>query len=374
MRIRTEILLSISFLIIVVVSYVVSNIAINNIRRDIRKYTDILARNITELMISGSPQLDTLMNYVEIPIVLVDNKGNIRYVRGYPQDMDFVRKEVEKLRRKGNYIDIYYENFYIGRLYFGEPPSIRYLSLLPWILLIIVLITFFLVFLSVRGAVRYESERFWNIFAKGLAHQLGNPVTSLNAYLEILRRKCEEEEVSGMEEALDRVNSILRRFSKIGSSPSMGPVSLRRAVEKAMESLLFRIGGFPVKVEGDCVAYGDEELLVWVFENLIKNAYESKRGRREDGMKIRIYSANSSCIVDVEDYGMGIPRRVRKNLFQRDITTKKEGWGIGLMLVRRIMEMHGGSIRLLESKEGLTKFRLIIPAYKGKSEVIRRIR
>ena len=177
-----------------------------------------------------------------------------------------------------------------------------------------------------------------------------------------------------MEEALERVNSILRRFSKIGSSPSMGPVSLKGAVEKAMESLLFRIRGFPVKIEGDCVAYGDEELLVWVFENLIKNAYESKRGRREDGMKIRIYSANSSCIVDVEDYGMGIPRRVRKNLFQRDITTKKEGWGIGLMLVRRIMEMHGGSIRLLESKEGLTKFRLIIPAYKGKSEVIRRIR
>ena len=368
MRIRTEILLSISFLLIVVVSYVVSNIAINNIRSDIRKYTDVLARNITELMISGSPRLDTLMNYVEIPIVLVDNEGNIRYVRGYPRDMDFVKGEIEKLRRRGNYIDIYYDEFYIGRLYFGEPRSIRYLSLLPWILLVVVLVTFFLMFLSVRGAIRYESERFWNIFAKGLAHQLGNPVTSLNAYLEILKRKCGDDgEISAMEEAMERVNSILRRFSKIGSKPSMVPVSLKRAALRAMDSLRVRIRDFPVSVEGDCTACGDEELLTWVFENFIKNAYESRKGEG-DGMRIKIGESGNSCIVEVEDYGSGIPPDVRRNLFQRDITTKEEGWGIGLILVRRILEMHGGSVKLEESRRGLTRFRMMIPRFNSSSE------
>ncbi len=364
MRIRTEILLSLSFAFIVIISYLLSNMAISHIRADIRKYTDALARSITEMLISGSPQLDTLMNYIEFPIILTDDRGRIRYVRGYPPDRAVVERKLRELEEKGNFIDIYYQDFYIGRMYFGEPRSIVYLTLLPLALLIIVLLTFVLAFFSIRGAVRYESERFWNIFAKGLAHQLGNPITSINAYMEKLRRVCQDADdiMEKISEDMERINSILRRFSKIGSSPSMGEVSLRGAVEKAVRFLRFRLRDrFRVSMEGDCRVRGDEELLVWVFENFIKNAFEASGGGVGE-MVIRMREEGGRCSVDIIDYGRGIPEEVKRRLFVESRTTKEGGWGIGLILVERILRMHDAKVYLVESREGYTHFRIEFPS------------
>ncbi len=363
MRIRTEIILSLSFAFVVIISYFLSNMAISHIRSDIRKYTDALARSITEMLISGSPQLDTLMNYIEFPIILTDDRGRIRYVRGYPPSREFVERKLRELEEKGNFIDIYYQDFYIGRMYFGEPRSIVYLTLLPLALLIIVLVAFVLAFFSIRGAVRYESERFWNIFAKGLAHQLGNPITSINAYLERLRRRCPDADdvLERISEDMERINSILRRFSKIGSSPSMGEVNLREAAERAVRFLRFRLRDrFHVEIEGDCRVRGDGELLTWVFENFIKNAFEA---RREDGgkMVIRMREEGRRCTVDVIDYGRGIPEEIKRHLFEESRTTKEGGWGIGLILVERILRMHDARVYLVESEEGYTHFRIEFP-------------
>ncbi len=364
MRIRTEIILSLSFALIVIISYVLSSMAISHIRADIRKYTDALARSITEMLISGSPQLDTLMNYIEFPIILTDDRGRIRYVRGYPPHRSFIEGKLKELEKKGNFIDIYYQDFYIGRMYFGEPRSIVYLTLLPIALLIIVFLTFILAFFSIRGAVRYESERFWNIFAKGLAHQLGNPITSINAYMERLRRICPDGEdvLERISEDMERINAILRRFSKIGSSLSMREVELRRAVERAIRFLGFRIRGkFRVDVEGNCRVRGDEELLVWVFENFIKNAFEARMG---DGgrMEIKIRTEDGKCIVDIIDYGRGVPEEVKRHLFVESRTTKEGGWGIGLILVERILRMHDAGVYLVESRRGYTHFRIEFPS------------
>ncbi len=363
MRIRTEIILSISFAFIVIISYLLSNMAISHIRADIRKYTDALARSITEMLISGSPQLDTLMNYIEFPIILTDDRGRIRYVRGYPPRPEVIEGKLRELEEKGNFIDIYYQDFYIGRMYFGEPRSITYLTYLPLALLVIVLLTFVLAFFSIRGAVRYESERFWNIFAKGLAHQLGNPVTSINAYLEKLRRRCPDADdvLERISEDMERVNSILRRFSKIGSSPSMREVDLRGAVERAIKFLRVRLRDrFHVKVEGSCRVRGDEELLVWVFENFIKNAFEARMG--DDGeMVIGMRERDGKCIVDIIDYGRGIPEDVKRHLFVESRTTKEGGWGIGLILVERILRMHDAKVYLIDSKEGYTHFIIEFP-------------
>ncbi len=290
-------------------------------------------------MVEGSENIEEILSLSNIPLVIVDDKDSVRFVFGIE------KHRASELLSEDNFISIYYQDFYIGKLYYGYPRSLSYLSLLPYLVLLILVPTFIITALLVRNTIAYERERFWNIFSKGLAHQLGVPVMTLTAKLQKLfyMYDVDEEHVKEVERILSRIESILKRFSKIGSQLKLENVSIREIVSIAYENFRHKLD---LEVSGDCTVLGDRELLSWVFENLFKNAYEAEASR----IKVSILSKDNSCEVIFEDDGRGISESILPYLFKTNKTTKSKGWGIGLLLSRRILELHGANIEVVSSK------------------------
>jgi hypothetical protein len=175
--------------------------------------------------------------------------------------------------------------------------------------------------------------------------------------------------VSEMEVDLARLNKVTERFSKIGATPELVVVDLKPALERTVVYFHKRLPtlkststlGF--SSEGDLRVRGNEELLEWVFENLVKNAIDALG---EAGGRIEIHGRrhDGEVEVTVRDTGRGIPGALRDLVFRPGFTTKRRGWGLGLALARRIVEeYHGGTIRLVESRAGKgTTFQVRLPA------------
>ncbi len=352
MQVRVQVFVIISFSIIILSSFVLSNIAISNIRNEIKNYNHVLSNALSSALILGSENVEDIIRNVPFGMIITDDKDSIRFFRNLENNQNLYKIK-EDLKRRGQFVEIVYENFRIGRIYYSEPESVFYLSILPFILTLIAIGTFIIVILALRNAYSYESERFYSIFSKGLAHQMGTPISSLIANFELLKKG--EDRFFEIERNLERVVSILKRFSKIGSSVSFIEVDLNKVILSAYNSLKDRFSKeIEIEIKGNARVNGDFELLEWVFENFIKNSYEANASN----IKIEISENKKKCIVNIIDNGTGISPKVRKKLFSESITTKREGWGMGLVLIKRIIQMHKGNIKLLESREGFTKFRI----------------
>lgn len=210
--------------------------------------------------------------------------------------------------------------------------------------------------MALRNAYKYEHEKFYSTFAKGLAHQMGTPISSLLANIELLKKG--EDRFSQIQDDIDKISSILKRFSKIGSSINLEEVNIEEVILSAYKNLESKFKrNFQLYILGNCKVMGDRELLEWVFENLIKNSYEANSTKIE----FRVSENKNFYIIDAIDNGVGISDNIKKKIFSDSITTKSKGWGIGLLLSNRIIKMHKGKIKLLESTRGMTIFRIFLP-------------
>jgi len=263
-------------------------------------------------------------------------------------------------------------------VHFGPSALQRELRYMPFVLLAI-----FLVFMAVAiQGLRYlklsEQRSIWVGMARETAHQLGTPLSAMLGWVHVIKDHASDRGdtetvgyVSEMEVDIGRLQKITERFSKIGATPELVVVDMKPALERTVTYFLKRLptlnstSTLALAVEGDVRVRGNEELLEWVFENLVKNAIDALG---EAGGKIEISArrAASEPFVDitVRDTGRGIPGALRDQVFRPGFTTKKRGWGLGLALARRIVEeYHEGSIRLVESKAGKgTTFLVRLPA------------
>lgn len=261
-------------------------------------------------------------------------------------------------------------------VHFGPSALQRELRYMPFVLLGI-----FLVFMAVAiQGLRYlklsEQRSIWVGMARETAHQLGTPLSAMLGWVQVLKDRADERGdptmsgyVSEMEVDLARLNKVTERFSKIGATPELVVVDLKPALERTVAYFHKRLPtlkststlGF--SSEGDLRVRGNEELLEWVFENLVKNAIDALG---EAGGRIEIHGRRHDGHVEVtvRDTGRGIPGALRDLVFRPGFTTKRRGWGLGLALARRIVEeYHGGTIRLVESKAGKgTTFQVRLPA------------
>ncbi len=352
MQIKIQLFVIISFSIIILSSFILSNIAISNIRNEIKNYNYVLSNALSSALILGSENVEDIIENIPFGIIITDDKDSIKFFRNLNSNQNLYKIK-EDLEKRNQFVEIVYENFKIGRIYYSEPKSIFYLSILPFILTLIAIGTFVIVILALRNAYIYESERFYSTFAKGLAHQIGTPISSLIANFELLKRG--NDRFFEIEKNLERISSILKRFSKIGSSINFREVNLNEIILSAYNNLKDKFSReVKLEIEGNVKIKGDFELLEWVFENFIKNSYEANALN----IKILISKNKKNCIIDIIDDGAGISSKIKKKLFSESITTKKEGWGIGLVLIKRIIKMHKGKVKLLESREGFTKFRI----------------
>ncbi|MCZ6824582.1 MAG: HAMP domain-containing sensor histidine kinase [Gemmatimonadetes bacterium] len=324
-----------------------------------------------------------------IPVVVTDLEGTPSSVANLPFDADLRDPEgIERIRRYVEELDARAPALtapeYNLRIHFGEPIFLRRLRWIPWlqasILFVLVAGGAWLVLASVRG----ERERIWSAMARESAHQMGTPLSSLVGWLEQLELEIEPESAEGdgrlaspslppdlveeMKADTDRLLKVSRRFELIGQQPSLDVVDvgeiaerLRRYFQARLPSLGSRVS---LVVDGAADApavLGNETLLEWAFENLIKNALDALAGR--EGQVVVEYDGVhfERAAFRVHDSGPGIASGVRKRIFEIGFTTKERGWGVGLSLTRRIIEdMHDGSIVLEHSDSGAS-FRIELP-------------
>jgi signal transduction histidine kinase len=223
-----------------------------------------------------------------------------------------------------------------------------------------------IVYFAVNSTRKAEQNKVWVGLSKETAHQLGTPISSLMAWVELLRSMgTDEEMVREMDKDVNRLSMIASRFSKIGSRPQMEAEELNAVVGRAANYMQTRISS-RIKLTTELA---DEPLPVemsaplfeWVMENLIKNAVDAMEG--SGSITVKSFIDNNRASVTVTDTGKGIPRKNHKTVFNPGFTTKKRGWGLGLALAKRIVEQyHRGKIYVSWSEPSAgTTFRIDLP-------------
>jgi signal transduction histidine kinase len=319
-----------------------------------------------------------------IPIVITDADGVPSYVVNLPFEAEAA--EPEDRARLLDYARILADEHppiyepELGIVFFGDPPLVRRLRWVPWLqvgALVGVLVAAAWV---IRHNMRTERERIWAAMARESAHQLATPLSSLEGWVEILRLPQQERDelasvpdiAAEMEVDLDRLEKVSRRFEWIGRPVRREAVdvhSLFRTLDRYIRVRLPQLaGGVDLQME---VApnlppvHGNEVLLEWALENLVKNALDALAGI---GGQIRVEAESTSSRrldIRVIDTGPGVALEIRKRLFEPGVSTKSNGWGVGLSLARRIVEdVHGGRLEL-ESTDRGASFLMTLPVAEG---------
>lgn len=251
-------------------------------------------------------------------------------------------------------------------IYYEDSKLLRSLTAYPYIQMGVMIILALILYMAVVYTKRAEQNRVWVGLSKETAHQLGTPISSLMAWLQLLEAEgVDKETVREMDKDVNRLSTIASRFSKIGSRPSMEPMEINGVVSQAVNYMKSRISrrisltftSSSSSVEANLSA----PLLEWVMENLIKNAVDAMDG--QGAITVKVKSTYDKAVITVSDTGKGMTRKQRSDIFKPGYSTKKRGWGLGLTLARRIItQYHGGRIYVSDSQPGIgTTFTIELP-------------
>jgi len=316
-----------------------------------------------------------------IPVIWTDDEGNLMGFKNVDVDPnwsesernDFLRSEIEEMKEDNDPITITFrdedgEIIDYQYVYYKNSDLLRKLEYYPYVQLSIIFLFGLFVFVAFTYSKASEQNRVWVGLAKETAHQLGTPISSLIAWIEYLKsdEKFTNSEVVGeLQKDIERLDMITNRFSNIGSVPVLTHEDIPACIGQTVEYLRNRISK---KVEFSLHArpYNlrariNKPLFDWVIENLCKNAVDSMGGVGRIDINIK-KALDDHVIVDLSDTGKGIPKSRLRDVFAPGYTTKKRGWGLGLTLVKRIIEnYHEGKIIVLSSEiDKGTTFRITL--------------
>lgn len=320
--------------------------------------------------------LQVIQNNTTIPVLVADEDGNIIDHRnfdlpvpedpGAEQNSAYLMRQLNKLSGGHNVIIIPIAPDINQYLYYEDSKLLKRLSFFPYLQLFIMLVFIVVVYYAVTSTKRAEQNKVWVGLSKETAHQLGTPISSLMAWMELLRQlDIDPEIVTEMDKDVNRLSTIASRFSKIGSRPTLENHDLNQLVGSACRYMSSRISSridlrvhlWPEPIPCNL----SMPLIEWVMENLIKNAVDAMDSK--GSITVTTAYDGDEAIIDVTDTGKGIPRNRQKTVFNAGFTTKQRGWGLGLTLARRIIEQyHRGRIFVLRSEPGQgTTFRITLP-------------
>lgn len=378
-RQRLKFVFIITAILIAIASVVVSDMLIKNLAQEERHKIEIWSE-ATRVMTSENPSLN--MNLIlkiiqgnnSIPVILCNECDSVLSYNNIeiPEKNveSFMRDKVKELKGKNRPIVIDMDNGSFQYLYYDDSIILKRLLIYPYAQLSVVFVFILLAFLALASTKKAEQNKVWVGLSKETAHQLGTPISSLIAWVEYLRTKdIDSLFLDEMEKDVKRLETIAERFSKIGSNPDPVPVNICNSIVMALEYMQTRISS-KVKIQtslppNPVLVSISDSLFAWVIENLTKNAVDAMEGQ---GIITFVVEEREKVVqIDITDTGKGISKSKFKTVFNPGYTTKKRGWGLGLSLVKRIIDSyHGGKIFVKSSEIGKgTTFRIELRKYHG---------
>lgn len=385
-RRRGKILLLIAAIFIGVASLLYTHWLTDKMAREERKKVVLWAEATKELIDAGieitSPEMEKLntsyLNFLSmvatqnttIPIIIVDNDNlfsidaNIKYNEARKNEV--LAKELEKMKDYAEPIPIELSEDNVQLLYYRESNLLRNLRYYPFVQLVVIVIFILVAYFAFNATQRAEQNQVWVGMSKETAHQLGTPISSLMAWIEILKLKGVDEELIGeIEKDTQRLEKITERFSKIGSKPELLQQNVTEVLVSTVNYLKTRSSSkikFETSFDGqkDIVVPLNAALFSWVIENICKNAIDAVDNHGT--ITLNLKEKENLVIIDITDTGKGVHKSQYKTIFQPGFSTKKRGWGLGLSLAKRIIEnYHSGKIFIKWSELGKgTTFRIIL--------------
>jgi hypothetical protein len=385
-RKRGKILLLVIAILIGVSSLLYTNWLTDKMAQEERKKVELWAEATKELIDAAievtSPEMERLnTNYLNfltlvatqnttIPIIIVEKDGsfntaaNIKYNEDRREEA--LKRELKKMKDRVEPISIELSEDNTQLLYYSESSILRNLRYYPFIQLFVIIVFIVVAYFAFSATQKAEQNQVWVGMSKETAHQLGTPISSLMAWIEILKlQDVDETLIKEFEKDTERLERITERFSKIGSKPELFPANLVEALNSTVNYLKTRSSNKVVFKtsfsETDVVETPlNTALFSWVIENLCKNAIDAMENHGI--ITIDLHEKGNQILIDITDTGKGVPKSQFKTIFQPGYSTKKRGWGLGLSLAKRIIEnYHNGKIFIKSSEIGKgTTFRIVL--------------
>jgi two-component sensor histidine kinase len=364
---------------IAIASVVVSNTLIKKLAEDEREKIEVWAEAGRVIVnedadLNMSLSLRIIQGNTSIPVFLCDGNDSIIVYRNITlpeKNVEaFLEKKIKEFKSKNAPITIDIGDGTFQYLYYDDSVILKRLLVYPYAQLSVVFVFILIAFLALGSTKKSEQNKVWVGLSKETAHQLGTPISSLIAWMEYLRTKeIDPALLREMEKDVKRLEIIAERFSKIGSNPDPTPVNIVNSIHLALDYMDTRISS-KVKLcrnlpEEPALALMNDSLFAWVIENLVKNAVDAMEGQGKITFQLEVTGKN--ILIDISDTGRGISKSKFETIFSPGYTTKARGWGLGLSLVKRIIESyHGGRIFVKSSEIGKgTVFRIELRRYKG---------
>lgn len=380
-RIRqVKILLVVVAVVIAVVSLVVSNILVGDLADEERTNMEVWAEAMRSLNSADeTTDLQLVLKVLEgnnnIPVIVLDSQDEVQTFRNlnldaetYDDSLALAKTLALSLRKSKMVIRVDLEGDSITPpdymdVCYDESVMIRRLAYYPYVQLGVVFIFVVVAIFALMSSRKAEQNKVWVGLSKETAHQLGTPISSLMAWVEVLKESYPDDELlPEMDKDVNRLQRIAERFSKIGSLPECKPENLNEVVEHVVEYIGKRTSN-KVKLTTQMppqplVVNICAPLFEWVVENLCKNAIDAMEGKGSIHLVAR--EEEDVFSVEVNDTGKGIPKNKMRTVFKAGYTTKARGWGLGLALCKRIVEQyHHGRIYVKNSELGRgTTFRI----------------
>ncbi|MCX6284060.1 MAG: HAMP domain-containing sensor histidine kinase [Bacteroidetes bacterium] len=336
--------------------------------RDSNIFTE-LKKVIDELIDSFFSEV--VLNSASVPVIVTDSTGKKWTSYGNipkkkMEDPRFVEKTLNSMASENPPIVVNLANTGIHLIYFEDSFLLKQLQYYPYVQLAVIALFLFIAYLLFSYARKSEQNQVWVGMAKETAHQLGTPLSSMVAWIELLKLKgLDNETVIEIEKDVQRLETITDRFSKIGSAAKLEKLNIVQVVHQAVgyistrtsQKVKFEVSPPPLKVIEVPL---NLHLFEWVIENLCKNAVDAMEG--SGLINVEISEDVDHIHIDISDTGKGIPKSRFKTIFHPGFTSKSRGWGLGLTLSKRIIEnYHTGKIFVKSSTLGKgTTFRIIL--------------
>lgn len=311
---------------------------------------------------------EVVINSASVPVLYTDQKqekiiyyGNID--TNLIQNPEQVKSLIASMASANPPLSVELGNGEKNYIFYKDSFLLTQLKYYPFVQFGIIGLFMIIAYTLFSTARKAEQNQVWVGMAKETAHQLGTPLSSLIAWIELLKARGLNEESTEIEKDVHRLETITERFSKIGSQPVLKKENLMEALQESVNYMQTRTSKkvqFTLTGSKDILVPISIPLFEWVIENLLRNAVDAMEG--SGSVTISVSDQTQFAYIDVCDTGKGIPKSQYKTIFEPGFTTKKRGWGLGLSLTQRIIEnYHNGKIFVKSSEiDKGTTFRIVL--------------